>query len=315
MLDRLKLKKEIIVIGLLGVVLQAKAEVLVILPESGPMARASNSIKMGLVNAHRSVKSNQQLKFVNSDQTTMKQILRQNVTKSTDLIIGPLARNEVESLIKEKPSVPVLSLNEVNSGLPNVLQFSLSKDDDANALLNQINKDKIQQIFVIREKGTEKESSSFINALFRKYPKQVTVVDQIPNLEKNDGLLLLGSDQWVQSLKNKPAHHVYIQANSVSNRKDVPRGIKFCDVPMIYSKSLKFGLDIKSSATDMPYAYQRLYAFGFDSWQIAEQLIANKKAKKFEIQGLTGYLKVSNQRIEREPACYEKKWLGYLKKV
>jgi outer membrane PBP1 activator LpoA protein len=50
------------------------------------------------------------------------------------LIVGPLAKNEVEQIVAINPKVRILALNEVETQSPNVIQFSLSKQDDAYAL-------------------------------------------------------------------------------------------------------------------------------------------------------------------------------------
>ena len=109
MVDKLNNKKSLFCLGLFGMMIQAQAEVLVILPESGPMARAGNSIKLGIVSAQQSSTSKIPLKFVNSDQKRISDILKQNINSKTQMIIGPLARTDVESLIQQKPKIPVLS--------------------------------------------------------------------------------------------------------------------------------------------------------------------------------------------------------------
>nr|WP_228259927.1 hypothetical protein [Acinetobacter sp. ANC 4779] len=54
---------------------RAQAEVLVILPESGPMARAGLSIKQGFMSAYQALNQKTPIKFVNSDQKQITQLL------------------------------------------------------------------------------------------------------------------------------------------------------------------------------------------------------------------------------------------------
>ena len=110
-------------LGLLSMMITAQAEVLVILPETGPLARASNSIKLGISTAYQATGAKTVLKFVNTEQKTMSAVLKQNMNKQTQMIIGPLVRADVEELIKLAPKIPVLALNEVALKHPNVLQF------------------------------------------------------------------------------------------------------------------------------------------------------------------------------------------------
>jgi uncharacterized protein len=136
---------------LVGAVSYAQAEVLVILPESGPMARAANSIKQGFMSAYQASGSKVPVKFVNSDQASMPALLKKNVNSKTKMIVGPLARADVDALIKAKPKLKVLSLNEGTLQANNVLQFSLAKKDDASALARVIKQDQIDDILVLYE--------------------------------------------------------------------------------------------------------------------------------------------------------------------
>ena len=74
MIKNLKISsiKKLLGLALMSVMMNVQAEVLVILPESGPMARAGLSIKQGIVNAYQASGSSIPLKFVNADQKTMK---------------------------------------------------------------------------------------------------------------------------------------------------------------------------------------------------------------------------------------------------
>ena len=60
---------------------QAQAEVLVILPESGAMARAGLSIKQGFMSAYQASGQKTPIKFVNSDKKQIAQLLKINVNK------------------------------------------------------------------------------------------------------------------------------------------------------------------------------------------------------------------------------------------
>ena len=310
MLNKMNNKKRIICLSLLGIVFQAQAEVLVILPESGPMARAADSIKLGIVAAHEASKANIPLKFVNTDQKNIKDVLKQNVTKTTDMIIGPLARTDVESLVQTNPKISVLALNEVAIKHPNVLQFSLSKDQDTSALMNVMQKDGVDRIFVIRQPGTENESLTFVNALFKKFPDDVNVIENIPGMRSKDGLLLLGSNQWINQFKKLPSKHVYAQAISIESNQPLPKGLKFCDVPALYQHNwADFVKLYKEKPTNS--AYQRLYAFGGDAWNIAEQFVLNPNVKNLNLNGRTGKIKISANQIIRLPQCYEKTRTGF----
>ena len=284
---------------------QAQAEVLVILPESGPMARAGLSVKQGFMSAYQASGQKTPIKFVNSNKKQISQLLKINVNKKTQMVIGPLARNEVEGLIKSKPKVRVLALNEVTDQSDNVWQFSLSKKDDAYALNQILQKDKIKQLYVFRQPGTEVDSELFLMSLVSQMDYPLTVVEEIPKkLNKQSSLLLLGNNEWLNSLAKLPSKNVYVLANAIEQHQPIPKGARFCDAPALYD--LGWSDVIKAyqhNPVSMPY--QRLLAFGGDTWHIAQQYLDEPNLKSIEFEGRTGLIKISNNHIQRISHCYE----------
>ncbi|NNH77478.1 hypothetical protein HLH17_07350 [Acinetobacter sp. ANC 5380] len=284
---------------------QAQAEVLVILPESGPMARAGLSVKQGFMSAYQASGQKTPIKFVNSDKKQISQLLKINVNKKTQMVIGPLARNEVEGLIKSKPKVRVLALNEVTDQSDNVWQFSLSKKDDAYALNQILQKDKIKQLYVFRQPGTEVDSELFLMSLVSQIDYPLTLVEEIPEkLNKQSSLLLLGNNEWLNSLAKLPNKNVYVLANAIEQHEPIPKGARFCDAPALYDPGWSDVIKAyQHNPVSMPY--QRLLAFGGDTWHIAQQYLDEPNLKSIEFEGRTGLIKISNNHIQRIPHCYE----------
>ena len=126
----------------------AQAEVLVILPESGSMARARLSIKQGFMCAYQASGMETTIKFVNSEQKFMAQLLKRHVTKTPQMIVGSLARRDVGALIQAKLKLGVLALNKIKNQAENVWQFSLSKKQEMDALNQVLEQDKIKQFYL-----------------------------------------------------------------------------------------------------------------------------------------------------------------------
>ena len=284
---------------------QAQAEVLVILPESGPMARAGLSVKQGFMSAYQASGQKTPIKFVNSDKKQIAQLLKINVNKKTQMVIGPLARNEVEGLIRSKPKVRVLALNEVTDQADNVWQFSLSKKDDAYALNQILQKDKIKQLYVFRQPGAEVDSELFLMSLVSQMDYPLTFVEEVPKkLNKKSSLLLLGNNQWINSLTKLPNKNVYVLANAIEQQQPIPKGVKFCDAPALYDLAWPDVIRAyQQNPVSMPY--QRLLAFGGDAWHIAQQYLDTPNLKSIEFEGRTGLIQISNNHIQRIPHCFE----------
>ena len=66
-----KIQNKILGLGLLACVSSVQAEVLIILPETGPLARAASSIKQGFLSAYMASGQKVPLKWVNSDQKNL----------------------------------------------------------------------------------------------------------------------------------------------------------------------------------------------------------------------------------------------------
>lgn len=284
------------------------AEVLVILPETGPLARAGLSIKQGLMSAHQASGNTINFKFLNSNEKNISTLLKNNVNQKTEMIIGPLARQQVEALIKYDPKIPVLALNEVPTQHKNVLQFSLSKDADAEALSDQFDQDQLKTLYVYRQAGAEANTAAFLTRLQHKFDGKVEFSEQLPSkLDKRSGVLLLGSNQWLNGLEKLPKKNIYAQAIAIADNQPMPIGLKFCDVPAIY---VQHWPDVVQAYQHQPtpMAYQRLIAFGGDAWQISEMMLAAKmlqaSMKNIDFQGRSGQIKIVDQEIQRQPACF-----------
>lgn len=300
-------KKKIMVFCLLSSLISAaQADVLVILPESGPMARAASSIKQGFNSAYNSSDYKVPVKFINSDQKQIAALLKKHVNKKTQLVIGPLARQDVEALVKAKPKVRVLALNESSNQITNVWQYSLAKRDDAVALKNIFEKDQLKEVMVFRQPGTEDEHELMLMVLMSQTPLPLHVIDQLPaKIKKYQGVLLLGNNQWLNSQNNLPKKQIYTLANAIEADQPVPMGVKFCDAPALYDAKWS---DVMRAYEHNPVAmpYQRLMAFGGDAWYIAKQYLQEPKLKSLEFQGRTGLIKISDNQIHRIPHCYQR---------
>lgn len=283
----------------------AQAEVLVILPESGPMARAGLSVKQGFMSAYQASELETPIKFVNSDKKPIAQLLKQNVNKKTQMIVGPLPRQDVEALIKIQPKVRVLALNEVSSQSAKVGQFSLSKQDDAVALNQVLQNDLIKELYVLQQKDSETDNELFLISLLTETNYPLNLIEEIPKkLNKHTGLLLLGNNAWLNKLPKLPHKNIYILPNAIEQDQVLPVGVKFCDAPALYESEWPDVIQA-AQANAASMAYQRLIAFGGDAWHIASQYLAEPNLKSMQFQGRTGLIQVNNNQIQRIPHCYE----------
>lgn len=303
-------KKYGLLLSLAACVSPAYADVLVILPESGVMARAADSIKRGFISAYSASSSKQKLIFVDSERHSMANILKHTVNKKTQLIVGPLERSDIETLMQLAPKVPVLALNDVNKQSANVWQFSLAKQHDVDALSQVLQEDRIKKLLLLRQTGMEESTERYVMLLMSAFGSDIEFVASVPKkLASNDGLLLLGSTEWLAQLGKLPEKHIYATSLSIEQGQTVPRGLIFCDVPALYNGQWP---DMLQAYQQQPenMAFQRLLAFGGDAWSISQQLLSNPKTTQFDFMGRTGQIELKNSQIQRQPSCYQQQKKG-----
>lgn len=56
-------------------------------------------------------------------------------------------------------------------------------------------------------------------------------------------------------------------------------------------------------------AFQRLLAFGGDSWSISQQFL-NSSDRHFSFEGRTGTIDVKDGKVYRQPYCYQQQKKG-----
>lgn len=295
-------KKMLGLVLMMGVVTVAQAEVLVILPESGPMARAASSIQQGFLHVYQTSKQKTPVRFVDSHQFSIASIFQTEVNEQTELVVGPLSRQQLEELIALQPKVKTLALNHIDQQHPNVTQFSLAKHEDARALMQVIQKDGIQELLTVRKVGTEKEYELFLSALLDLLNIRHEVVDQIPpSLDAQQGILLLGDAAWLAGLGQLPHAQIYATANAIEEVKNIPPGLKFCDTAAQYRKEWR---SIQQAAAGQAMPFQRLIAFGGDTAQLAQFYLNAPKTEKYQFEGRTGKISVHGNQIQRLPVCF-----------
>ena len=303
-------KKYCLLLGLAALVSPVYADILVILPESGTMARASQSIKRGFLSAYTASGSKEKIIFVDSEKNSIDSIFKKKLTAKTRLVVGPLLRPEIEKVIELDPKIPVLALNDVNTQSANVWQYSLAKQDDAVALNRLLKKDGVKKLLVLRQTGTESATALFFVALMAEFGSDIEMVNQLPKkLSRKEGALLLGDHQWMEQLGSLPEKNIYATPLSIEQGQFIPLGLSFCDLPALYNGQWA---DLIEAYKEQPenMAFQRLLAFGGDAWSISQQFLEQTGQVQFSFVGRTGAIELKDHKISRQPYCYRQQKNG-----
>src|SRR6218665_1174840 len=110
------------------------------LPQPGRMAKAAESIRDGFLAAYyqdlATGTDSPSLRFYDSDSADVLALVQQARADGASLVIGPLDRERLETLIKAGPQgIPVLALNSVETSGENLYQFALAPEDETLRLI------------------------------------------------------------------------------------------------------------------------------------------------------------------------------------
>lgn len=304
-------KKKLLGLALLSMWTYAQAEVLVILPESGPMERAANSIKQGFMAAYAASQSKIPLKFIDEMQLQLPQLLKQAESTGTQIIVGPLLRSNVEKMMQQQSAIKILALNDTAQPMASGWQFSLSKQEDAQALTKLMKQDGIQSLLIVQQPNKQKEYALLLTHLRQLLNIPIEMQEQlILEPKEKQGVLVVGDYHWLNQFSASTVDHLYSVPNAIELNKPLQEGVKFCDTPALYEK-LWLDLLKETEKEKLSSAFQRLLAFGGDAWQISESYLMHGKDERVQFQGRTGELTLAPDRIHRVPHCYEKQSEGF----
>ncbi|MGP9663507.1 penicillin-binding protein activator [Halomonas sp. AOP22-C1-8] len=129
------------------------SRIIVALPESGPLSGVANTLSTAMRRHHEIRGDNVQLSFIDASQYSMDEIYSRAGQMNAQLIIGPLAKDEVSQL-EQRNSVPLptLALN-YGSGEQNraagLFQYGLSAEDEARQAARRAYQDGHRQMSVM----------------------------------------------------------------------------------------------------------------------------------------------------------------------
>ena len=110
------------------------SSIAILLPESGPFLDPARAIKAGFMEAHsrhNGSGAKPALHFYDTEKGKTADLYQKAVKEGARLVIGPLNKENIQSLAKTTLTVPVLALNHVPSlSKQNLYQFALSPIDD-----------------------------------------------------------------------------------------------------------------------------------------------------------------------------------------
>jgi outer membrane PBP1 activator LpoA protein len=131
----------------------APQHVALLLPLTGPLARAGRAVRDGFIAAWlgQAEDARFRLSVYDTHGVSIPEVYRRALTDGAELMVGPLQREAVIALNELGPEVPVLALNYLSGvdPVPNVSQFGLAIEDDAATLASWLRDEGRTRVLVL----------------------------------------------------------------------------------------------------------------------------------------------------------------------
>jgi outer membrane PBP1 activator LpoA protein len=145
----------------------APQHVALLLPVTGPLARAGRAVRDGFMAAYLEQRPAAGFTVVvyDTNGVQLPTLYERAIADGADVLVGPLLRDEVTALNDVAPAVPVLALNYLGAGdpAPNVTQLGLAIEDDAATLAAWLRDAAYERVLILH--GSHEWSTRVTQAL------------------------------------------------------------------------------------------------------------------------------------------------------
>lgn len=273
-----------------------------LLPESGAFVQAGKAIRAGFMAAynHADNTTKPTITFYDSEQSTPQALYNQAVSEGAELIIGPLAKEQLQSLADSVSfTIPVLALNHIPGLQKNRLyQFSLSPLDDTDQITHKAWKDGHQKVLLlVPENAPGKRIANYLTEDWKNQdgtiletqtynPKEkdfATPVQKLLNLDESEQryhkIRALIPEVKYSPRKRQDADAVLLSAYSSEARSINPQlqfyqseDLPVYAMPAVYTGQINASLDAdlnKITFCDIPWLFNKAYQgeLGIDALQ------------------------------------------------
>ncbi len=195
----------------------------VLLPEQGPWARAGADVRLGLIAAYQAqeagVADAPELRFFDSSSGDIRTLYDQAVANGATLVIGPIEKDKVDTLLSDAHGLPVKTLLLNRSSLPappQSWQLSLSPEDEIPTLVAAAHRAGLQHVLILHDDDPSDSlrASQWAQAWRAEsgdVAAEAALAERQPLLKTLSALLFTSSEQTTGHGRHRH-HHVVLQA-------------------------------------------------------------------------------------------------------
>lgn len=313
----------------------AITQVALLLPQSGRMSKAAESIRDGFLAAYyqdtAGASDSPSLRFYDSDSDDISTLVKTAQANGASIIVGPLDRERVEQLIASGPlSIPLLTLNQTEGHHNNLFQFALSPDDEVQRLVEWLAQQKIRQPLILdsSDEAGRRQQNLFQVAwrvLHTNAPRIITLdaahkggitaaIRDLTHPSQGYDAIFLANPALARQVQPALTYYhnqalLYSLASAwdptadASGQKDLD-GLRFCDLPWMLAEPRPEQNTLYEVFSRPDSGHDRLYAFGADAWTLVRQWQAVQAGEALSLRSgqiqpdATGHLR-------RTPTCAE----------
>jgi outer membrane PBP1 activator LpoA protein len=311
------------------------ARLAVLLPMSGTLASAGQSVRDGFLAAYYAEpRTRPVLKFYDSAGTGAgaQAAMAKAIADDAQMIVGPLTREEVNAVAGSAGALPTIMLNRGSQPSPRgSASFALLPEDEGAFAADRLADRGIRHVLVIASRADSAQRSvvAFRNQLQQRGGSvvgEVPVAGEIPDLSTQfSGFMAAATPPQAVflALDAAPARTIAAQLkasslaalpkvstaqilNGAGGKGDAELdGIEYPDLPWMLGQG--GGLpDAAALAKSLPGARgggQRLFAFGADAWRLVAYFERLYNDPGFSVAGATGELQIAVRGgVTRTPA-------------
>lgn len=309
----------------------------VLLPLSGPLAAAGQSVRDGLLAAYYAEpRRRPMVRFYDTAAAGgLQTALDQATADGAQMLVGPLSRDEVNALFATPElALPAVALNRgTHPPTPGSASFALAPEDEGVAAAQRLLERGLRRALVVTQADdtASRAVAAFRQAFTRRGGEIAGVVtvdpgnpDYVPALQaavqaagglrpealflalKASEARLLSSQVEPAGLGGVPRVATSLILSGANLRMDVELdGIEYPELPWLIG--LRGGFpDADALGNTLPSAQgggARLFAFGMDAWRLAAHLDKLVTDPGAELRGATGELSLDAEgHVQRQPA-------------
>ena len=305
------------------------SQVALLLPLSGNGQILGNTIKSGF-DAAKGDNTAVQVQVYDTVATPINDIIAQAKQAGVRAIIGPLLKQNVDSVLNNPSAIQgmdVLALNSTPNAraIGQVCYYGLSPEDEAESAANKMWKDGIQAPMVaVPQNDLGQRTATAFNIRWQqlsgtdaniKYYNQTGDVGVALQGQNVQGLYVVAKSEEltdVKSVIDNSGSNIKLYASSRSNSSNngpeyrlLMNGLQFSDIPFFKDTNSAQYQKIATN-TNGDYSLMRLYAMGADAWLLISHFNELRQVPGYQIDGLTGKLSAGpNCNIERDMTWFQ----------